>query len=156
MCRITIALTLLLPALLGAQPIVPNSYYRTFSHTNPVLRRIKPGEVVMTQTLDSSGRDLHGDVRHPESGNPLTGPFFIEGAEPGDAILVHLRRVRLNRGWGYSGYQLGLTRCCPSSFETCTPPTTSPTLPFPAAPIWSAGTSIWRRTSFVCAIRPAL
>ena len=33
-------------------------------------------------------------------GNPLTGPFYIDNAEPGDAILVHLRKVRLNRNWG--------------------------------------------------------
>ena len=73
MYRNVIAIALL-TAVLGAQPIVPNSYYRTFSHTNPVLRRMKPGEVISTQTLDSSGRDLHSAVRHPESGNPPGGP----------------------------------------------------------------------------------
>lgn len=119
MHRITLALALLAPLMAGAQPqsIVPSRYYRTFSHTNPVLRRIQPGEVVATQTLDSSGRDVHGDVRHPESGNPLTGPFFVEGAEPGDAILVHLRRVRLNRNWGYSGYRLGVYALLPEFIE---------------------------------------
>ena len=131
MYRIFIALTLALPAVLGAQSIVPTSYYRTFSHTNPVLRRIKPGGVVMTQTLDSSGRDLHGDVRHPESGNPLTGPFFIEGAEPGDAILVHLRRVRLNRGWGYSGYQLGLYALLPEFIRDLYSPNYKPDVALP-------------------------
>ena len=100
-------LLLFLPSILSAQAVVPTTYFRTFSHTNPVLRRLKPGEVISTQTLDASGRDLHGETKHPESGNPLTGPFYIEGAEPGDAILVHLRRVRLNRDWGYSGFQLG-------------------------------------------------
>ena len=108
MTRITTAAALLLPAALIAQPIVPKTYFRTFSHSNPVLRHLKPGEVVATQTLDSSGRDFHGDVRHSESGNPLTGPFFIEGAEPGDAIRVNLRRVRLNRYWAQSGIQLGV------------------------------------------------
>jgi amidase len=131
MCRITVALTLFLPAVLGAQPIVPTNYYRTFSHTNPVLRRIKPGEVVMTQTLDSSGRDFHGNVRHPESGNPLTGPFFIEGADPGDAILVHLRRVRLNRDWGYSGYQLGLYALLPEFIRDLYSPNYKPDLALP-------------------------
>jgi acetamidase/formamidase len=120
MHRVTIALAFLLPAMLGAQPqpIVADTYYRTFSHTNPVLRRIKPGQEVATKTVDSSGRDFHGDVRHPESGNPLTGPFFIEGAEPGDAILVHLRRVRLNRDWGYSVYRLGVYALLPEFIES--------------------------------------
>jgi amidase len=99
------------------QPLVPTVYYRTFAHTNPVLKRIHSGDVVATQTVDSSGRDLHGDVRHPEPGNPLTGPFFIEGAEPGDGILVHLRKVRLNRDWGYSGFRLGLYALEPEAIE---------------------------------------
>src|SRR5690242_2936333 len=98
MNRIVLALPLLLPLVVSAQtqPAVPNAYYRTFSHTNPVFRRIKAGEVVATQTVDASGRDLRGEVRHPESGNPLTGPFYVEGAEAGDAILVNLRRIRMN------------------------------------------------------------
>jgi acetamidase/formamidase len=118
MHRIMILVTLLLP-MLGAQPqpIVPERYYRTFSHANAILHRVRPGEIVATQTLDSSGRDFHGNVRHPEPGNPLTGPFFIEGADPGDAILVHLRRVRLNRNWGYSGYRLGLYSLLPEFIE---------------------------------------
>jgi acetamidase/formamidase len=119
MRRIMILVTLLLP-MLGAlpQPIVPERYYRTFSHANAILHRVRAGEVVATQTLDSSGRDLHGNVRHPEPGNPLTGPFFIEGADPGDAILVHPRRVRLNRNWVYSGYRLGLYSLLPEFIES--------------------------------------
>ena len=113
-----IGFVFLIPVVIGAQQlIVPANYYRTFSHTNPVLRHISAGEVVSTRTVDSSGRDFHGDVRHPESGNPLTGPFFIDGAEPGDAILVHLRRVRLNRNWGYSGYRLGVYALLPEFIE---------------------------------------
>jgi acetamidase/formamidase len=119
MPRILIAL--FVPLVLGAQPIVPKTYYRYFGHSNPVLARIKPGQVVNTQTIDSSGRDLHSEVRHPESGNPLTGPFFIEGAEPGDAIKVHLRRVRLNRDWGYSSYQLGAYALLPESLASLRP-----------------------------------
>src|ERR1035438_7239206 len=114
-----VILLLLSAALLAAQtqPLVPAAYYRTFARTNPVLKRIRPGETVSTQTIDSSGRDLHGDVRHPEPGNPLTGPFLIEGAQPGDAILVHLRKVRLNRDWGYSGFRLGLYALEPEAIE---------------------------------------
>jgi acetamidase/formamidase len=35
-------------------------------------------------------------------GNPQTGPFYIEGAMPGDTLVVHLVRVRLNRDWAIS------------------------------------------------------
>src|SRR5882757_10662727 len=99
-------------------PLIPGTYYRYFNHTNPVLKRIKPGEVVVTKTIDSAARDFAGVVRHPESGNPLTGPFFIEGAEPGDAIVVQLRKMRLNRNWGYSAYRLGLFSIEPEAIES--------------------------------------
>jgi hypothetical protein len=58
-------------------PVIPSDYYRTFSHTNPVLKRIRPDEVVDTKTIDSTARDFKGVVRYSEPGNPLTGPFFI-------------------------------------------------------------------------------
>jgi acetamidase/formamidase len=97
--------------------VVAEKYYRTFSRAHPVLKRIKPGDVVSTKTLDSGGQDFAGVHRHPEPGNPLTGPFYIEGAEPGDSIHVKLTRVRLNRNWGYSGYRLGLFSLDPGTIE---------------------------------------
>ena len=30
-------------------------------------------------------------------GNPQTGPFYVEGAMPGDVLVVHVRKLRLNR-----------------------------------------------------------
>jgi len=96
--------------------IVAETYYRTFSKSYPVLARIGPGDTVITKTLDSGGQDLHGEHLH-ESGNPLTGPFYIEGAEPGDSISVSLDKVRLNRDWGYTSYRLGLVSLSPDHIE---------------------------------------
>ena len=81
--------------------VVATTYYRTFSKSYPVLAHIAPSDTVVTKTLDSGGQDLNGD-HLSEPGNPLTGPFYIEGAEPGDSISVHLAKVRLNRDWGYT------------------------------------------------------
>ena len=64
-----------------SKPIIPETYYNTFSRAHPVLARIKPGDVVSTRTIDASGRDETGTVRARPS-NPLTGPFYVEGAEP--------------------------------------------------------------------------
>lgn len=113
---------LLFAASLIAQnrPVIPKQYYRTFSHTNAVFQKIKPGEVVSTRTLDSGGQDERGEQMSPGS-NPLTGPFYIEGAEPGDALLVRLRRVRLNRNWGSSAYRLGLFSLTADYVETIYP-----------------------------------
>jgi len=97
--------------------IVATTYYRTFSKSYPVLANIAPGDTVVTKALDSGGQDLNGKHLH-ESGNPLTGPFHIEGAQPGDSISVHLSKVRLNRNWGYTSYRLGLVALTPESIET--------------------------------------
>src|SRR5205085_9023508 len=68
------------------------------------------------RTLDASGRDETGKLLAQPS-NPLTGPFYIEGAAPGDAIAVTFRRIRMNRNWGWSGYRLGLYSLTPNSIE---------------------------------------
>ena len=99
---------------------LPDRYYNTFSHTNPVFARINEGEVVATKTLDSGGLDQHGQLR-ATGGNPLTGPFYIENAEPGDAILVHLRKVRLNRNWGSTAYRLAPFSVLPEFVESLYP-----------------------------------
>ncbi|MEX0763028.1 MAG: acetamidase/formamidase family protein [Dehalococcoidia bacterium] len=96
--------------------IIATTYYRTFSRSYPVLARIEPGDTVITRALDSGGQDLNGE-HLSEPGNPLTGPFNIEGAEPGDSISVHLSRLTLNRNWGYTSYRLGLVALTPEHVE---------------------------------------
>ncbi len=79
----------------------PAEFYNTFSGAHAAALRIKPGDHVVTFTIDSRGVDSAGIQRgHP--GNPQTGPFFIEGAEPGDTLVVHLLRLETNRATGYS------------------------------------------------------
>ena len=80
-------------------------YSHVFSaHKTPLLR-LHSGDTVITRTVDSSGKDYQGAALS-ETGNPLTGPFVIEGARPGDSIAVHLDKLRLNRNWGYSSYRI--------------------------------------------------
>jgi len=82
----------------------PQQFHNFYSpFLGPVLR-IYPGDSVKTRTLDSRGQDLDGKPRAPR-GNPLTGPFYVEGAMPGDTLVVHLDRVRTNRD---SAYQTNL------------------------------------------------
>ena len=108
--------------------IVAERYYRTFSHQNPVLKRINPGDVVVTKTVDSGGQDDKDVKRHPDPGNPLTGPFYIEGAQPGDAIRVRFQKMRLNRNWGYSGFRLGVFSLTPEYVENLYSPNYKPDL----------------------------
>jgi amidase len=80
---------------------VPAVFHRDFSlATTPVLR-IWPGDTVHTTTVDAGGTD-EKDVTRVLGGNPQTGPFFVETAMPGDVLVVHFTRVRLNRDWAIS------------------------------------------------------
>ena len=96
--------------------VTPDTNWNTLDHRHPVVQRIKPGDVVITKTLDASGFDEH-DVQRAAASNPMIGPFFIEGAEPGDAIAVHFRRVRLNRPTAWSFYRIGTFALLPDAVE---------------------------------------
>ena len=74
----------------------PDRFYNTFSGAHPPALRIKPGDRVITKTIDASGADWNGKSV-AQGPNPQTGPFFIEGAEPGDMIAVTFSKMEINR-----------------------------------------------------------
>jgi amidase len=78
----------------------PQQFHNFYSPTLAPVMHLFPGDSVRTRTLDSRGQDRDGRPRAPR-GNPLTGPFYIEGAMPGDTLVVHLDRVRTNRDSAY-------------------------------------------------------
>ncbi|MBN9588302.1 MAG: acetamidase/formamidase family protein [Alphaproteobacteria bacterium] len=78
----------------------PTRFHNVYSPAIAPVLHIQPGDTVHTRTLDSRGYDRDGTPRAPR-GNPLTGPFYIEGAMPGDTLVVHLDRVRTNRDSAY-------------------------------------------------------
>jgi acetamidase/formamidase len=82
--------------------VEPTVYHNTFGPHTPLLR-IGDGDTVVTTTADARGFDRRGE-QVAERPNPQTGPFYVEGAEPGDAVAIHLERVYPNRatGWTYS------------------------------------------------------
>ncbi|MBB3121739.1 acetamidase/formamidase [Massilia violacea] len=80
---------------------LPTNYSNVFSAERDPVLTIWPGDSVRTSTIDSGGVDEQG-VTRALYGNPQTGPFFVVGAEPGDTLVVHLRRLRLNRDYADS------------------------------------------------------
>jgi acetamidase/formamidase len=81
---------------------VPDRFYNTYSFAHPPALRIKPGDRVATKTIDAAGVDWNG--KSVASGpNPQTGPFFIDGAEPGDVLIVIIDKIETNRTMAYSG-----------------------------------------------------
>lgn len=81
---------------------VPTEFHRVFSGAIKPVLRIQPGDTVRTWTVDAGGRDAHGKALSL-GGNPQTGPFYVEGALPGDALAVKFSRIRLNRDSAVSG-----------------------------------------------------
>jgi amidase len=79
----------------------PTHYHTAIGPFEPVLR-IGDGDTVVTTTVDAFGKDASDTLVTPR-GNPQTGPFYVEGAEPGDTLLVQLEQIAPNRAIGYSG-----------------------------------------------------
>jgi amidase len=81
--------------------VIPTRFYNTYSFEHPPVLRINPGDRVVTKTLDAGGVDWNGTT--VASGpNPQTGPFYIEGAEPGDMLVVTIEKLETNRAMAYS------------------------------------------------------
>ena len=77
----------------------PTHYFTTIGSHAPVLT-IAPGDTVATTTVDARGADASDQPITPR-GNPMTGPFYVEGAEPGDTLVVRFDKLHPNRlrGW---------------------------------------------------------
>jgi amidase len=79
----------------------PTVFYRQFSPFNQPVLTVNPGDTIHTTTVDAGGNDFNNQKR-VMGGNPQTGPFFIQSAMPGDILVVHIKRLRLNRDWAMS------------------------------------------------------
>jgi amidase len=78
---------------------IPSHYFNLLATVPPVLT-IAPGDSVQTSTVDAHGLDAHRQQVTPP-GNPMTGPFWVEGAEPGDTLVVRLEAIVPNRSYGW-------------------------------------------------------
>ena len=79
----------------------PVVFHNTFAATTVPVLRVSSGDSIQMTTIDAAGTDEKG-VQRAQAGNPQTGPFYIEGAEPGDTVAIHVTRLRLNRDWAIS------------------------------------------------------
>jgi len=76
-------------------------------------QRIKPGTHIVTWTEDcfdgtvKTAADLPSKVMPLGHDNPQTGPFYIEGAEPGDTIAIHILKLEPARNYGVSSFGPG-------------------------------------------------
>jgi acetamidase/formamidase len=89
----------------------------THSRWNRALKprlRIASGDTVHLECVDSSGAQVHPSMTLAEylkidrdRIHALTGPIFVEGAEPGDVLQVDVLELA-HRGWGWTSVVSGL------------------------------------------------
>jgi len=81
----------------------------TFGPAQPVAH-VKPGGVLEANSLDCFGNALQkpGDpFSNIKIDNPLTGPFYIDGAEPGDTLVIHILDLQVDGEQGVGTFSAG-------------------------------------------------
>ena len=79
----------------------------TFGGVKPVMK-IKPGQALKLWSEDAfndtikSINDLSSEKVDLRYVNPQTGPFYVEGAEPGDTLAIHIVDLKPARNRGAS------------------------------------------------------
>jgi acetamidase/formamidase len=85
----------------------PSQFAWTFGGVAPV-ERVRPGSLMQLWTEDAFGGkvrgpgDLVSEVIEFPFVNPQTGPFYVEGAEPGDTLALHFVSIEPSRDWAAS------------------------------------------------------
>lgn len=85
----------------------PDQLAYTFGGREPVAS-VRPGDIVSLYTEDCFGgvvtktTDLPSVVCDFPWLNPVTGPFFVETAEPGDTLALHFVDIAPARDWAMS------------------------------------------------------
>lgn len=99
-------------ALGGEQPVLRytpkhEELKYTFGGVAPT-HRIKPGTKIVSWTEDcydgavTKPGQLPSKMQLPGHDNPQTGPFYVEGAEPGDTLVVRIEKLEPARDFGIS------------------------------------------------------
>jgi acetamidase/formamidase len=134
--RFALALLLLASTVSAQQPAAKSQYslkptpktiaWGYYDASTPPVLRVKSGDTVEIQTLITSSpkrlegaglpadqveqslRDIHDQVKDKgPGGHILTGPVYIEDAQPGDVLEVRIMSVRLAIPYAYNGFGPG-------------------------------------------------
>jgi amidase len=83
--------------------VKPSELKYTYAASYAPVARLKPGNILETNTVDCFGNAIKkpGDTLSMAPGdNPLTGPFYIEGAGPGDTLAVKILDLKVDGNQG--------------------------------------------------------
>jgi len=96
------------PEVVPYHATIDNVKY-VFGVAAPVAH-LKPGNILEANSLDCFGNAIKkpGDTLGLVKGdNPLTGPFFVDGAEPGDTLVVHILDLQVDGNQGIGAFAPG-------------------------------------------------
>lgn len=90
----------------------PGAHSYVFSRYLEPIAKVKPGEAVVIHTKDAFENRITSDSDVPSELlgdylNPQTGPIWVEGAEPGDTLAVHILDIVPARDWAVSVHKPG-------------------------------------------------
>jgi acetamidase/formamidase len=91
-----------------AHTIHRHRHHFGWDNANPPALTVAPGETVAFETVDASGAQLSPDSSVADVArldfakvNPVTGPVYVDGAKPGDALKVTVVSFAPS-GWGWT------------------------------------------------------
>lgn len=121
------------------------AYCYTYSAAHEPVVRVKPGQRVRIHCVDCFENRLEREDQtfdevctYPYL-NPQTGPVFVEGAEPGDTLLVHIDEIEITREWAMTGLVPGfglLTQTKTTAMLTSNLPEVVRKLPIRDGKVW--------------------
>jgi len=87
-------------------------YFYTIGKYNKPTLTVKRGETIAVETADNTGNLVKTEEDREilptlKNWNPLSGPIFVEGAEPGDTLVVLIDDIKPLRGQGWTGQEPG-------------------------------------------------
>src|SRR5216683_5994809 len=97
----------------------PSELKYTYAASYAPVARLKSGNILETNTVDCFGNAIKkpGDTLSMAPGdNPLTGPFYIEGAEPGDTLAVKILDLQVDGDQGVGALAPGFGALNPTLY----------------------------------------
>lgn len=91
--------------------VIPEDYSYVFNPYREPVARVKPRQRVVIHTEDAFESRIKTAEDLPSQAlatakflNPQTGPIYVEGAEPGDTLVVRMESIEPNRDYAVSCY----------------------------------------------------
>jgi amidase len=89
--------------------VIPETYSYVFNPYRESIAQVKPDERVTIHTNDAFESRITKKEDLPSRAlatakflNPQTGPIYVEGAEPGDTLVVHIESIQPTRDFAVS------------------------------------------------------